>query len=102
MKKRQEELPTRNTPTPTGTSTGGSKPKKLTKVQLQEQAYWLARDHSCDGLDVCSGLVEKLMKVIGDTITIKELDKFRIPCATLQAMQAATQMANIDQAMHDV
>lgn len=41
------------------------------------------------------------MKTIGDTITIKELDRYRIPCATLQAMHAAAQMANIDQAMHD-
>ena len=76
-------------------------PKKLTKAQLLEQAYWLARGHSCDSLAVCSGLVDSLMKLIGDQITIRELDKYRIPCATVQAMTAATQMANLDQAKHD-
>ena len=50
---------------------------------------------------VCSGLLDSIMKIIGDQITMKELDKYRIPCATVQAMTAATQMANLDQAKHD-
>ena len=101
MKKDQAQI-SRNTPTPTQTSSGNlGKPKKLTKAQVQEQAYWLARGHSCDGLAVCSGLVDKLMRIIGDQITLKELDKFRIPCATVQAMHAASQMTNLDLAKHD-
>ena len=42
------------------------------------------------------------MKIIGDQITMIELDKFRIPCATFQALSATSQLANLELARHDV
>ena len=42
------------------------------------------------------------MKLIGDQVTIIELDKFRIPCATFQAMSASSQLTNLELAQHDV
>ena len=64
-------------------------------------AYWLARDHSCQSQVVCESFIDTLIEVVGKQITSIEIDKFKIPCAAFQAMDAAGQLANLECNSHD-
>ena len=75
--------------------------KRPTQKVREQMAYWLARDHSCESLVVSEGPIEQILGLVGKEITRIELDKHKIPCATFQAIDVASQLANLECNGHD-
>ena len=55
----------------------------------QEIFLQMVQDHSCKSFIQCKDFVRDLLKVLDDRIQNIELEKFRLPCAAFQSLDAA-------------
>ena len=83
------------------TAKGGDIEHQLYLKEVEEQLYWMARNHSCTSFEVCDEFVKTLIEKVGDEILLKQIDKQRVPCASFQSIQAAQQSICLNLVRHD-
>ena len=49
--------------------------KKLSAQDIQEQVYWMAREHSCTSFEVCDEFIKTLIDKVGDELLLKQIDR---------------------------